>query len=73
MVSASYISTRSTGGIDLRTACKSFELPMALNLSIIEPSNLKDANKVTIVTDKDAAHINGFFEDVIDQLGATAI
>ena len=46
---------------------------MALNCRIIVPSNLKDPNKVTIVTNKDAAQINSFFEDVIDALGARSI
>jgi Bardet-Biedl syndrome 9 protein len=73
VISASYMSIRSAGGIDLRTACKTFEIPMALNCRIIIPSNLKDANKVTIITNKDAAQINSFFEDLIDALGARSI
>jgi Bardet-Biedl syndrome 9 protein len=67
------MSIRSAGGVDLRTACKTFELPMALNCTIIVPSNLKDVNKVTLITNKDAAQINGFFEDLIDALGARSI
>lgn len=73
VISASYMSTRSAGGVDLRTAWKTFELPMALSCKIIAPSNLKNTNKITIVTDKDAAEINGFFEDVIAQLGVREI
>lgn len=34
---------------------------------------MKNTNKITIVTDKDAAEINGFFEDVIGQLGVREI
>ena len=73
VVSASYMSVRSAGGVDLRTACKSFALPMALNCRIIVPSNMKDSCKVTLSTNKDAAQINSFFEDTIEALNARSI
>jgi Bardet-Biedl syndrome 9 protein len=67
------MSVRSAGGVDLRTAVKSFEVPMALNCRIILPSNLKDPCKVTLVTNQDAAQVNSFFEDVIEALNAKSV
>jgi len=52
---------------------KTFQVPMALNCSIIIPSNLKDICKVTLVTNQDAAQINSFFEDVIETLKAKSV
>lgn len=72
-VSASYQSARSGGGFDLRTATSKFEVPMALNCRIIIPSNLKDPCKITLVTNKDAAQITSFFEDIIDALNAKSV
>ena len=72
-VTASYQSARSGGGQDLRTAMTRFDVPMALNCRIIIPSNLKDPCKLTLVTDKDAAQVSSFFEDVIDALNARSV
>jgi len=67
------MSSRSGGGNDLRTAMTKFNVPMALNCRVIIPSNLKDPCKVTLVTNKDAAQITGFFEDIIDAWNAKTI
>lgn len=73
VISASYMSSRSGGGVDLRTAVTKFDIPMSLNCRIIVPSNLKDPCKVTLSTNKDAVQINSFFEDAIDALNARSI
>jgi Bardet-Biedl syndrome 9 protein len=73
VISASYMSARSGGGNDLRTAVTKFSCPMALNCRVIIPSNLKDQWKVTLVTNKDAVQITSFFDDVIEALNAKSV